>query len=288
MIGENQTNSTIDLAWDVPTVCGDTVVSYNVTFNGQTINTGSNALTFQLTGLAAFTNYTITITAINMIGAGNASNTIVVQTSENSKLKSTTNTLIRMHCMHNNVYNPPQCVLLVSTVPSEPQNLLGAALNATSVGLRWDPPQLPNGILRRYIVKYSNGSMVGDMPYTQVVDAGSLSATVTNLMNNTNYTFAIVAANNAGNSTCSEEITIMTPGMYVHTCMYTHMPTLCRYGGMYGGYGVNVYTLVGGQSVGGSKKYCPDIRMYAHMSYSTGQSDIRNSTGHQTGFIILD
>ena len=220
MIGENQTNSTIDLAWDAPTVCGDTVDSYNVTFNGQTISTGLNASTFQLTGLLAFTNYTITITAINMIGVGETSNTIVVQTLENSKLKSTTNTLRRMHSMHNNVYNPPQCVLLVSTVPSEPQNILGAALTATSVGLRWDPPELPNGILTRYIVKYSSGSMVGDMPYTQVVDAGSLSATVTNLMNNTNYTFAIVAANNGGNSTCSEEITIMTPGMYVH--MYTN------------------------------------------------------------------
>ena len=101
-------------------------------------------------------------------------------------------------------------------MPSEPLNLIGAAITATSVGLRWVQPEFPNGILTQYIVKYSNGSMVGDMPTTQVVDPGSLSTTVTNLMNNTNYTFAIAAANNGGNSICSNEITIMTPGMYVH------------------------------------------------------------------------
>ena len=94
-------------------------------------------------------------------------------------------------------------------------------MTATSVGLRWNLPELPNGILLRYIVKYSNGSMVGDMPYTQEVNAGLLSANVTNLMNNTNYTFAIVAENGAGNSTCSSEITIETPGMYIHVCIHT-------------------------------------------------------------------
>ena len=109
LIGENETNSTIDLAWDVPAVCGDTVDSYNVTFNGRTISTGSSTLTFQLMDLAAFTNYTITITAINMIDAGKASNATIVQTLENCKLKSTTNALIRIHSMHNRIQSSSMC-----------------------------------------------------------------------------------------------------------------------------------------------------------------------------------
>ena len=82
VISVGVTGSTISLQWDTPSSPRGVITHYVVTYNGMTVNTTNAFTMFTLTDLEPFTTYTISVAASNGAGVGNASDGIVVRTSE--------------------------------------------------------------------------------------------------------------------------------------------------------------------------------------------------------------
>ena len=85
--------STISLTWTVPSTLNGIIKNYRIMYSltGQdnmpprSIETGNAMLEFNITsGLTAFTNYSISVTAITVV-AGSPSDTITVVTNENGE-----------------------------------------------------------------------------------------------------------------------------------------------------------------------------------------------------------
>ncbi len=81
----------ISLTWTAPSSPNGIIRDYQITIfptgdiaDVTTVNTGSSALEFNITGLAAFTNYSVSISAIT-VERGESSHSIVVRTNEGSK-----------------------------------------------------------------------------------------------------------------------------------------------------------------------------------------------------------
>ena len=95
------------------------------------------------------------------------------------------------------------------TVPTQPLNFIGAALNSTTIRLQWDPPTTPNGIIEQYIVETTDG---GGTMTNDTVSAPQTSTDFTGLSPNTTYTITVRARNGAETSSPSPSITITTSG----------------------------------------------------------------------------
>ena len=91
LTGTSISFSTISLTWTAPSTPNGLIRDYQITYfrtvnssDVTVVNTSSSALEFNLTGLRAFTNYSISISAIT-IRIGESSNLVVVRTNESSK-----------------------------------------------------------------------------------------------------------------------------------------------------------------------------------------------------------
>ena len=80
----------IALQWDTPTSPNGIILFYIITFNGMTVNTTDASLFLNVMGLTPFTNYTITVAAVNGAGRGNESDVVILQTEQGSKWYLTT------------------------------------------------------------------------------------------------------------------------------------------------------------------------------------------------------
>jgi hypothetical protein len=68
----------ITLNWNVPATNGGSPITNNiVTYNGATIPTGSPSTSYVLTGVVDGTAYTISVAAVNSVGTGPQSNTVI-------------------------------------------------------------------------------------------------------------------------------------------------------------------------------------------------------------------
>ena len=89
--GRSPIFSTISLTWMAPLMENGVIRDYQITYfptDDSTattfMNISSSALEFNITGLMAFTNYSISVSAIT-VGIGDPSVVIIVMTNESSK-----------------------------------------------------------------------------------------------------------------------------------------------------------------------------------------------------------
>lgn len=89
-------------------------------------------------------------------------------------------------------------------VPSAPLNMKAYATSSTSIYVSWEEPEVTNGMIQRYKVYYMEGNMEHnkDTPNTEI--------TLTELSVYTNYSIWIVANNQNGPGTATNEITVQT------------------------------------------------------------------------------
>ena len=84
--------------------------------------------------------------------------------------------------------------LLFYTVPEAPTDFTVEAVASTVVELIWDAPDVTNGILLNYTVVYSNSTNTLMVVYNNE----RFNDTITNLNEDTLYSFAIYANTSAG------------------------------------------------------------------------------------------
>ena len=75
----------LSIEWTAPTSPNGVILFYRVTWDAMTENTTDDTPSHIITGLTPFTNYTITVAAVNGAGLGNSSESVVLQTAESSE-----------------------------------------------------------------------------------------------------------------------------------------------------------------------------------------------------------
>lgn len=187
-------SKSVTLTW-VPPVLGPnvppltdyslTVVQTSSGLNVAVPNVVATDTTATVTGLADATGYTVSLRAINSVGSGPAATTTF--TSDPA--------------------------VVTASPPSPPQNL-----NATTPGtggsktmtFTWDPPALRNGTLTNY-----TATMTGTHGAIPTITPAMVSVTVAGLVDNTAYTFTLVANNATGASTAAAVTATSDPATVV-------------------------------------------------------------------------
>ena len=173
-------NGQVALAWTAPVNNGGApITSYTVLYgtssNGPftTINTGSSATSYTVTGLTNGTTYFFEVEAVNVAGTGPASNEV-------------------------------SATPFVPTAPGSPTNL-SAARGNSQVALTWTAPTSNGGSpITSYTVLYSSNP---SGPYTQIVTGNTATGyTVTSLNNGTVYYFEVEATNSIGTGSQSNQV----------------------------------------------------------------------------------
>jgi len=172
--GYSTSSTSIFVQWDqVP--AGDQsgamlyyIISYRALPSGsvQTKNVTANQTT--LTGLNKYTNYSITVFAFTIKGAGNVNAPIFIVTDEDKPSRS-------------------------------PAYVRGKSMSSTSIFVQWDQVPLPyqNGVILNYTVTYGlyyNGLF----PQTVVVAAPTTQTTLVGLNQSTFYSIAVSASTGKG------------------------------------------------------------------------------------------
>ncbi len=154
-----QSTSAISISWN-PSSDNVGVASYNIYRNGSLIKTQAGT-TFTDTGLAVYTGYVYTLTALDAANNGSTiSSSLVASTAQDI------------------------------TPPSVPDNVRETAQTITSVTLQWDASTDDVGVSGYKI--YRNGSLVGSVGGTTFTDTG--------LSVGSSYTYTITAHDSAGNT----------------------------------------------------------------------------------------
>lgn len=100
-------------------------------------------------------------------------------------------------------------LIFAVNVPSPPLNLKATTRSSESIHLQWEAPASPSGVVSRYRVFYYQD---GDTEERTIdVDHGDMTQhTLNNLNKFTNYNFQVVAYNENGPGTATEEVTART------------------------------------------------------------------------------
>ena len=77
---------TLIVQWDPPSSPGGIITTYMVTYNDITVHTNNNDTTYTITGLEAYTNYSITVIACTSNGCGNESDVVFGITAAEGEL----------------------------------------------------------------------------------------------------------------------------------------------------------------------------------------------------------
>ena len=160
------------VSWTAPSNTGGSVITaYTVTSSPGSFICTTSTTSCTVTGLTNGTNYTFTVTATNVVGAG----------------------------------TPSDASLAVSpaTVPGVPTGVIGTS-NDASVLVSWSAPFSTGGAS---ITSYTVTSLPGSFTCT----TSTMSCTVTGLTNGTNYTFTVLATNKAGSGAVSSASGAVTP-----------------------------------------------------------------------------
>ena len=70
---------------------------------------------------------------------------------------------------------------------SPPTSIMLKSVNYTSINVSWSPPAMPNGLIRLYIIRISNGLLVNDYNSTEEY------MLISGLMSNQNYSISLAA-----------------------------------------------------------------------------------------------
>jgi beta-glucanase (GH16 family) len=174
-------SSQINLSWTASTTSG---VTYTVLRGGTSIATGVTGTTYSDTGLAASTQYSYTVEAVDSGGTSPASNTA-------------TATTLAASC---------------TTVPSAPTGLAAAAISSSAIGLNWTAVTPPaNCTISSYSVYGSTTS--GFTPGSgNLIASGVTSVSYTNsgLAASTTYYYKVEAVDADGTSAASAQASATT------------------------------------------------------------------------------
>ena len=212
----NTSSTSITLNWARPQFPNG-LLSYEVMYypvgssNGTTItNTSSTTLT--ITGLAFYTLYTFTVSAVTGGGMSNYSESVSQRTSEDGMSCIEYYVIIYMINLH--TVTPP--------APFPPLSVMAYNTSSTSIMVTWQPPQSTNGIIRGYQVNYTSS---GGTWTTSVVDTGVINSIVlTNLSIYTTYTIFVRARTvTLGNSSTSIFVSTNEDGKFLFADIYRHI-----------------------------------------------------------------
>ena len=142
-----------------------------------TVNiTGGNNTMYTLTGLIPYTNYTVSIIPYNYNKVGPFSDNVTQQTLE-SGMKG--------------------CILLINVcliiVPSAIDGFIVNDYDPYSLGISWNQPIAPNGIITVYEIRYRNSTG----PYN-MTNTTNMQYNIVGLIPNTRYTIGVRAYTSAG------------------------------------------------------------------------------------------
>ncbi len=195
-----QTNS-IAFSWTQPQF--DVVMTYNILFeyNGSCSVTispipvvGLLITTINPTGLFSFSNYRLTVTAVNPVG----STTTVVIVTTLPKGEILANNLLHVSTSYPHTLPPPHThILLPPTAPSgRVLNLVASSFNSTSVTITWDRVSCVqrNSEITGYQISYDGDSV--NVPGTDMREF-----TASGLIPRTQYTFLVTPLSNSGMGT---------------------------------------------------------------------------------------
>ena len=77
----------LTIQWEPPSSPEGIITTYMVTYDDITVHTNNNDTTYTITGLVAYTNYSITVIACTSNGCGNKSDVVIGTTAEEGELK---------------------------------------------------------------------------------------------------------------------------------------------------------------------------------------------------------
>ena len=77
---------TLIIEWEPPSSPEGIITAYMVTYNDTTVDTGNNDTNYTVTGLDAYTNYSITVSACTSNGCSNQSDVVIGTTAEEGML----------------------------------------------------------------------------------------------------------------------------------------------------------------------------------------------------------
>ncbi|XP_022080215.1 protein sidekick-2-like isoform X2 [Acanthaster planci] len=127
--------------------------------------TGEASMNGSLSGLRGYTRYALSVLAYTRMGDGMVSSTVVVETQE--------------------------------SVPGPPSGILFPVVTNTSAKITWRAPVEPNGIIQSYRVSYVQQGFPDNFKQTTEVGMAQ-EYTVSNLFDNTYYSFSVAAKTRLG------------------------------------------------------------------------------------------
>lgn len=158
-------NSTaVNVLWMEPAVSHGTISNYILLLDGEEVFQGL-VLSYVVTGLRPYTNYSFVIQACTSGGCG-SSDSSQIQTAQ----------------------APPT---------SQPAPTISVR-SETRLYIQWDPPTEPNGIIIRYDVFQREAPFQGDGVFIGTVDGSTFSLVVGGLQPFTIYQFSVVSHTEAG------------------------------------------------------------------------------------------
>ncbi|XP_067312783.1 neogenin 1a [Pseudorasbora parva] len=158
--------STVSLSWDVPLIGNGEIQNYKIYYmekgmdNEQDLDV--NTLSYTMTGLKKFTEYSFRVVAYNKHGPGVSTEDISVRT--------------------------------YSDVPSAPpQNMTVEVLNSKSIMIRWQPPpaDAQNGEINGYKIRYRKGTRKSEV--AEITSGSQLYQLIDGLQRGTEYMLRVSA-----------------------------------------------------------------------------------------------
>ncbi|XP_049593123.1 netrin receptor DCC isoform X4 [Syngnathus scovelli] len=175
--------TSIQINWETPSAPNGPILGYRVlwteSLSSKEQSVDVNGLNYKMEGLNKFTQYTVSVLAINRFGPGTASENIIVTTQ--------------------------------SDVPSAPpQNITLEVVLSRSIKVSWQPPprNAQNGIISAYKIKYRKTGRRGDQ---EAIEPNNLWYLFTGLDKGSQYSFQIAAMTTNGTGPPSEWYTAETP-----------------------------------------------------------------------------
>ena len=140
-----------------------------------TVNiTGRDNRMYTLTGLIPYTNYTVSIIPYNYNEMGPSRQEIQL-TLQSSK------SMISIDYLH-----------ILNTDPGMISDLMQTSATLTEIGITWNPPKMPNGIITVYEIRY------GESNAYNVTNTTNTQYSIVGLIPNTSYTIGVRAYTSVG------------------------------------------------------------------------------------------
>ncbi|KAG1941379.1 neogenin [Pimephales promelas] len=175
--------TTVSLSWDVPLIGNGEILNYKIYHMEKGMDTEQdldvNTLSYTMTGLKKFTEYSFRVVAYNKHGPGVSTEDLSVRT--------------------------------YSDVPSAPpQNMTVEVLNSKSIMIRWQPPpaEAQNGEIIGYKIRYRKGTRKSEV--AEITSGSQLYQLIDGLQRGTEYMLRVAAISVNGTGPATDWVTAET------------------------------------------------------------------------------